>query len=76
MLLEDRAEDVSVSGNVNICRDKDDDIVIETAIKGQAKYLVTRDDDIKFDKRVSSYLSRHGVTVISLSKFLNVISKP
>lgn len=74
-LLEDRAEDVVISGVVSICRDKDDDLVIETAIKGQAEYLVTRDDDIKFDKKVSSFLSQHGVTVISLSKFLAIISK-
>ena len=74
-LLEDRAEDVSVSGSVNICRDKNDDIVIETAIKGRTKYLVTRDDDIKFDKQVSSYLSQHGVSVISLSKFLVIMRK-
>jgi len=60
---------------VTICRDKDDDIVIETAIKGLTEYLVTRDDDIKFDKKISSFLSRHGVTVISLSKFLDTISK-
>jgi len=73
LLIEDRAESVLISGNINICRDSDDDFVIETAIKGQAKYLVTRDDDIKFDKEVSSFLSQHGVTVISLSKFLNLI---
>ncbi len=74
-LIEDRAEDVNISGNVTICRDKDDDIIIETAIKGKAEYLVTRDDDIKFDRKVSSFLSQHGVTVISLSKFLTLISK-
>lgn len=44
ILLEERAEDVLVSGGVNICRDKDDDLVIETAIKGKAEYLVTRDE--------------------------------
>ena len=74
-LIEDRAEDVNISGNVTICRDKDDDIIIETAIKGKAEYLVTRDDDIKFDRKVSSFLSQHGVTVISLSKFLEIIKK-
>jgi putative PIN family toxin of toxin-antitoxin system len=74
LLIEDRAESVVVSGNIAICRDSDDDFVIETAIKGRAKYLVTRDDDIKFDKEVSSFLSQRGVTVISLSKFLNLIS--
>ena len=75
LLLEDRAEDVWVSGDITVCRDKDDDFVIETAIKGRAEYLVTRDDDIKFDKKISSFLSRHGVSVISLSKFLGLISK-
>jgi uncharacterized protein len=74
-LLEQRAEDVLVLGDVEICRDKDDNFVIETAIKGQAEYLVTRDDDIKFDKEVLSYLSRHSITVVSLSKFLAVIDK-
>ena len=64
---------MSVSGSINICRDKDDDFVIETAIKGQAKYLVTRDDDIKFDKGILSFLSQRGVTVVSISKFLNLI---
>ncbi|MEW6214534.1 MAG: putative toxin-antitoxin system toxin component, PIN family [Nitrospirota bacterium] len=75
ILLEERAEDVSLSGDVTICRDRDDDLVIETAIKGQAEYLVTRDDDIKFDKKVSSFLLQYGVTVISITKFLNLIEK-
>ncbi len=75
LLLEDRAEDVWTSGNVTICRDKDDDFVIETAVKGRAEYLVTRDDDLKFDRKVSSFLLQHGVTVISLSRFLAIISK-
>lgn len=35
-----------------------------------------RDDDIKFDKKVSSKLSEYGVTVISVSKFLVVINMP
>jgi len=74
-LLEQRAEDVLVSGDLEICRDKDDNLVIETAIKGQAEYLVTRDDDIKFDNEVVSFLSQRGVTVISISKFLETISK-
>lgn len=76
VLLEEHAEDVSISGDINICRDKDDDFVIETAVKGKAEYLVTRDDDIKFDETISSFLAKHGVTVISLSKFLNIMNKP
>ncbi len=75
ILLEEMAEDVLLSGDINICRDKDDNFVIETAIKGKAQYLVTRDDDIKFDKDVASFLQQYGISVISISKFLNVIAK-
>lgn len=76
LLIEERAENVPISGDVAICRDKDDNLVIETAIKSGAKYLVTRDDDIKFDKAVASFMLKNGVTVISLQKFLDLISKP
>lgn len=64
-----------LSDGVNICRDKDDNLVIETAIKGKVEYLVTRDDDIKFDEKVSSFLSQYGVTVVSIAKFLSLIDK-
>ncbi|MGR3293987.1 MAG: putative toxin-antitoxin system toxin component, PIN family [Candidatus Scalindua sp.] len=50
ILIEERSEHVLITGNISICRDKDDDAVIETAINGQALFLVTRDDDIKSDK--------------------------
>lgn len=75
ILIEERSEHVLLSGDINICRDKDDNAVIETAIMGQADFLVTRDDDIKFDKAVSSFLKKYGVSVISIAKFLAHISK-
>ena len=37
-LIEERSEHVLLSGDVNICRDKDDDSIIETAIKGKVEY--------------------------------------
>ena len=74
-LIEELADSVLLTGDVDICRDKDDNAVIETAIKGQAQYLITRDDDIKFDEKVASYLARHNVTVVSLSRFLSAINK-
>jgi len=70
-----RAERVTLKGNTKLCRDPDDDIIIETAIRGRAKYLVTGDKDITNDKTVLSFLSRHGVSVISLSRFLAIINK-
>lgn len=70
-----RAERITLKGSIKICRDPDDDIIIETAVRGKAKYLVTGDKDITNDKTVLSFLSRHGVSVISLSRFLAVIDK-
>ena len=61
---------------INVCRDPDDNLIIETAVRGKAKYLITGDRDITDDKRIASYLLRRGVTVISLSKFLSLINKP
>lgn len=75
ILIEERSEHVMLSDGVNICRDKDDNLVIETAIKGKVEYLVIRDDDIKFDEKVSSFLSQYGVTVVSIAKFLSFIDK-
>ena len=74
-LIEERAEHVMVLDDVAICRDTDDNLVIETAIKGKAAYLVTRDDDIKFDKDVSAFLLQYGVAVVSIAKFLALINK-
>lgn len=75
ILIEERSEHVILLGNVNICRDKDDNAIIETAITGMAEYLVTRDDDIKFDREVVSFLAKHSISVISISKFLDAIEK-
>lgn len=75
ILIGERTEHVTVSGDVNICRDKDNNLIIETAIKGNAGYLVTGDDDVKFGKEVSSFLDRYGITVLTVQKFLDVIEK-
>lgn len=74
-MIKDKAERVTLTDNIKLCRDPDDNVIIETAIRGKAKYLVTGDKDITEDKKVMSFLSRHGVTVISLSKFLSLISR-
>lgn len=74
-LLDEHTEYALLSGDVDICSDKDDDFVIETAIKGKAEYLVTGDGDIKLDNDVVAFLSKYGVTVISIANFLNLIEK-
>ena len=75
IMIEERSEHVIVSGDINICRDMDDNLIIETAIKGNAKYLVSRDDDIKMDMEVAEFLSGSGVLVLSVAKLLRLIGK-
>lgn len=76
ILIEEKAEHVIVSGKIDVCRDKDDNLVIETAIKGNAQYLVTRDDDIKFDEKVSDFLLQYDISVLTVGKFIEFLSKP
>lgn len=73
VLIEERSESVHVSGSIKLCRDSNDDMIIETAIKGRAEYLVTRDDDIKHDREVSSFLRQCNVSILTVAKFLSLI---
>jgi len=75
VLIEERSESVHISGGVKLCRDRNDDMVIETAIKGRVEYLVTRDDDIKHDGEVSSFLHQYNVSILTVAEFLSLIEK-
>jgi len=61
---------VPVAGTLKLCRDPDDDVVLEAAIAGGAKYLVTRDDDVKRDLDLIRHMKEYGVRVVSVSRFL------
>jgi uncharacterized protein len=69
-LIAARATVVPVAGKMKLCRDPDDDVQLEAAIAGAARYLVTRDDDIKRDLGVMLEMKRHGIQVLSVSRFL------
>lgn len=73
-LLQDRAIEVIPTGNLRLCRDPDDDIVLETAIVGGAQYFVSRDDDIKRDQALIERLREQGVEVLSVAQFLNLLA--
>ncbi|MCC7366799.1 MAG: putative toxin-antitoxin system toxin component, PIN family [Chloroflexi bacterium] len=61
---------VVTDGMLRICRDPDDDAILETAVRGRADYLVTRDDHIKRDADLMAHLADEGVGVISLAELL------
>ena len=66
---------VSVSGDLRICRDRDDDILIETALAGNARYLVSRDDDVARDLELTCYLEAQNIQALTVSKFLAVLAE-
>jgi putative PIN family toxin of toxin-antitoxin system len=69
-LLRERAELVPATGAIRLCRDPDDDLVIETALNGRADVLVTRDDDLKSDANLFQILLSQGIEVLSVRRFL------
>lgn len=84
-LARDRAEEVlrilregrlvDVHGTVRVCRDPNDDMVIETAINGGADVLVSRDDDLKGAPEVAAVLAEHGVRVLTVQRFLDALGE-
>ena len=73
-LLATRTRLVPITRRITVCRDPDDNVVLESAIGGEAKYLVTGDDDLKQDRTVRRYLRRYGIRVMSAAQFLVRIS--
>lgn len=70
-LLETEAVHVNTTGTFQICRDPDNDIILETAIAGKATIAVSRDDDLKRDQDLILHMEHHGVSVMSIQQFLN-----
>lgn len=69
-LLQQRARHVEIHGAIRLCRDPDDDLILETAISGHAQFLVSRDDDLKTDADLIAQMQVSGITVISVQQFL------
>jgi len=69
-LLSAQAIPVLLSGRIHVCRDPFDNMVIETALVGKAEILVTRDDGLKDDSEVIRYLRHHGVSILSVNRFV------
>jgi uncharacterized protein len=66
---------VQVNGVVQVCRDPDDDAVIETALRGRASVLVSRDDDLKHAVEVINYLEELDIQVLTVRHFLSAIRR-
>lgn len=74
-ILRLRAEIVDTAGESFGCRDPEDGILIETAIVGNARLLVSRDEDLTADRglhvglraaRIGVYTVRHFVSLLGV----------
>lgn len=64
-----RAKRITVVAEVAPVRDPKDTAVIETAIRGGALFLVSRDEDLTRDPQLAGYLAARGVSVMTVARF-------
>ena len=64
---------VPVSGELNLCRDPDDDVILETAIQGNAIYVVSRDEDLTRDLDLNDRLREQGIETITVQRACSIV---
>jgi len=73
-LIAARSALVPITGQRVVCRDPDDNFILEAAIVGGAEFVITRDDDLKRDLDLIEHMRGHGVQVVSVSHFLAILA--
>ncbi len=68
--IADVASQVPVSGALQLCRDPDDDVLLETAVVSGATHIVSRDEDITRDLELVAQLDKRGIKAMTVSRFL------
>jgi len=72
-LLAQRSLQVMPRGELHVCRDPDDNLLLETALLGGAHYVVSRDDDIKREQDLVTQMEARGITVLGIQRFLDCL---
>ena len=67
------AAHVDITGDLHLCRDAGDDMVLETALNGRATHIVSRDGDLVRSLDLMQQLLTHGIRAITVSHFLREI---
>jgi len=68
--IADAASEVPVSDTLQLCRDPDDDVLLETAIVGGATHIVSRDEDITRDLELVTQLEKWRIKAVTVNRFL------
>jgi len=67
--LRQDAEMIHPTGSIRVCRDPDDDVLIETALLAGSECLVSGDRDTQA-REVVAYLEAAGIRVLTVREFL------
>jgi predicted nucleic acid-binding protein len=65
---------VVLQGDTEGCRDLRDNMFLEAAVRGNAHYLVSRDDDLKRDLELVAQMASRGIEVVSVQQLLDILS--
>ena len=66
---------MTITGGVRLCRDPNDDMVLEPALRGRADTLITRDDDLKGEADLVELLAAAGIAVLAVRRFLALLDE-
>jgi len=75
LLITEKATPVEISGELHLCRDARDDMLLETAIVSGATHIVSRDEDITRDLELLAQLENRGIKAMTVSRFLAEVGK-
>jgi len=66
---------VAPTGKLRLCRDVTDDVVLETALLGRAKYLVSRDADLIRDLALIRIFRERGIQIATVGQILQLMRR-
>lgn len=72
--IESASTIVPVTGSFALCRDPDDDVLLETAIIGHAAYIVSRDEDLTRDLDLHNAAASYGIQIVTVAQFLQQLA--
>jgi uncharacterized protein len=72
-LQMERAHITTPSLTVRVCRDKDDDLVLDVAVSGKADLITSKDSDLHEDQNVLTFLSEASIGLMYPGPFVRYL---
>jgi putative PIN family toxin of toxin-antitoxin system len=66
---------VQPTGHLALCRDPEDDYLIEMALLGQATHLVSEDDDLHDDPDIIEFLRQSEIQLVHVGTITRILAK-